>query len=741
MARNFVAASSQYLIRSTGIPSAPCTMACWFRANDVDNLYTVLEANSTSDSKIYLSLSLGGIVAGDPVGFASRAGAAERSTTTTTGYTANTWNHACGVEVSDSERHVYLNGGGKGSNTQTTGTISADRVDVGRRPGAGSPSNYMNGRIAEVAIWSAALTDNEILSLARGISPMQIRPGSLISYNPLFGLTTPETDYSKNKHHFTNNGPTLAAHAPVRSQFSISLGWPGNFAPTGGTNFERLIVDEMFLQDQSSKQSDIVLVDRMLMPDVPVKGQEHILSEAMLIDDLILSSLERLRIITDKMFLQDQSINENEIKLIDRIVMSDASTKNQEQIILEKILLNDLMVSSLEGSRISTDKIYLLDAIIRGVDVFARGNILVDDTRKSEHGKEFRDDIFLKDASSSTIDYVMLDNLFTSDAVLLSKIYQAIITDGILALDSIDSVREIVNKDDLLMNSVAKRHIDNFFVNFLFLDDSTIIEKGQNITITDALFLLDIKSSIMEQLQSEAVLLRDARLSVLNLLSEDNIFLNDFHVLDLIKIFVEGLFISDKRISILDKIITTNLIVVDTIIKALELVATEDIFLSDSVTAEPTTGGLEVMATDTLVFLDNTLRIIESVTRDITPLSDKFIYGLDIRNVDSIMLRDSVFMGYIRELIDRLLVKDSASKAVALGRVDRLILNEVVSRIHEIMTREKIFIGDNIISVVIGAITETIVSARLRSVDFLGIRAANSDLLGRKIGFAVPVNL
>jgi len=49
----------------------------------------------------------------------------------------------------------------------------------------GTPVLFLNGSIAEAAIWNAALTDAEIASLAAGFTPDQIRPQSLQFYAPL----------------------------------------------------------------------------------------------------------------------------------------------------------------------------------------------------------------------------------------------------------------------------------------------------------------------------------------------------------------------------------------------------------------------------------------------------------------------------------------------------------------------------------------------------------------------------
>ena len=45
--------------------------------------------------------------------------------------------------------------------------------------------NYCDGSLAEAAIWNAALSDAEVAALATGVSPLLVRPGSLVFYAPL----------------------------------------------------------------------------------------------------------------------------------------------------------------------------------------------------------------------------------------------------------------------------------------------------------------------------------------------------------------------------------------------------------------------------------------------------------------------------------------------------------------------------------------------------------------------------
>jgi len=80
------------------------------------------------------------------------------------------------------------------------------------------PLRAMDGDIEHYTIWNAALTDNEMNALARGVHPLRIRPLSIQSggYWPIRGDLSPEPDYSGNKNNLVLTGTLAAANgAPV----------------------------------------------------------------------------------------------------------------------------------------------------------------------------------------------------------------------------------------------------------------------------------------------------------------------------------------------------------------------------------------------------------------------------------------------------------------------------------------------------------------------------------------------
>lgn len=222
MARLFTSASSEYAEYTSGSPvtAAPLTMACWFRPADDTTRSTLINLVQSADDTHRWTLEAAGNVAGDTIRYFAVAGGANSVAITTTGFTANTWHHCCAVEASSSDRRVFIDGGSKGTQTASRVPASINRITVGAFRSGASNSLHANGRIAEAAIWNVALTDSEVLALARGVHPLDMRPANLVAYWPLLGNDSPERDIHPRSALVTSfpltlNGTTKANHAPV----------------------------------------------------------------------------------------------------------------------------------------------------------------------------------------------------------------------------------------------------------------------------------------------------------------------------------------------------------------------------------------------------------------------------------------------------------------------------------------------------------------------------------------------
>lgn len=75
-------------------------------------------------------------------------------------------------------------------------------------------ASYDDGEISEFALWDVDLTADEFLALTAGVSPLLIRPGSLLNYWPILGAFSPEID-RVGGNDLTVTGTTKASHPKV----------------------------------------------------------------------------------------------------------------------------------------------------------------------------------------------------------------------------------------------------------------------------------------------------------------------------------------------------------------------------------------------------------------------------------------------------------------------------------------------------------------------------------------------
>lgn len=247
MAILFDDASTEYLeVNSPPATAAPFSMACWFRSDSVALTQGLMSICDKDAANHIWGLRAAGATGGDPVQLSALAGGAAASASTSSGYSANTWHHACGVETSSTSRAAFIDGGSKGTDTTSRSPAGADRISIARE-GLSTPQLYLSGDVAEAAVWNVALTDAEVASLGQGFSPLFIRPQSLVFYLPMISLVAGGTqrDWIGARGMVENNTPATSAHPPkiiypswiMRSEIgfpSIGSALSGSLRMTGG---------------------------------------------------------------------------------------------------------------------------------------------------------------------------------------------------------------------------------------------------------------------------------------------------------------------------------------------------------------------------------------------------------------------------------------------------------------------------------------------------------------------------
>lgn len=111
----------------------------------------------------------------------------------------------------------WLNGASKATGTDTLNAPTFNNTSIGVLDFTVSGLiQFFDGKIAEVCLWNVELTDGEMESLgSTPISPLFIRPQSIVSYWPIIGRTSPEIDIVGGNNMTVVSAPPVATHPPI----------------------------------------------------------------------------------------------------------------------------------------------------------------------------------------------------------------------------------------------------------------------------------------------------------------------------------------------------------------------------------------------------------------------------------------------------------------------------------------------------------------------------------------------
>jgi Concanavalin A-like lectin/glucanases superfamily len=217
MARQFVDGSYGFI---GGAPPStlPVTLAAWFRPTDFSTYPVLISLEDTGGAShsVHLRAEAG---SGGSSAAVVVSGVGSGVSTAGTGV-LGAWAHYGAVFASTTSRTGYLNG------VPGTPNIASWDTALGLSKVGFLWSGYQmaTGDIAEAAIWSAALTPDELAALAKGISPILIRPSALHAYWPLAGNLLPEPDLWRNNLALAINGShPKAAHPRVFNPWQTTV--------------------------------------------------------------------------------------------------------------------------------------------------------------------------------------------------------------------------------------------------------------------------------------------------------------------------------------------------------------------------------------------------------------------------------------------------------------------------------------------------------------------------------------
>jgi hypothetical protein len=179
------------------VSATPFTFACWYRPTVFGVQHAIMSVNDSSASNVAFQVYTSAL---DPQAIRVRAragtppgtGVAETVNTISPLLPPQPWNHICAVFTSDTLRAIYLDAdtANKGTDTDNVVPGNLDRMALGAFYDS-TPSNELEGDLAEATFWDVALTEADIVALATGCSPEFIRPESIVAYYDLIRQRKP----------------------------------------------------------------------------------------------------------------------------------------------------------------------------------------------------------------------------------------------------------------------------------------------------------------------------------------------------------------------------------------------------------------------------------------------------------------------------------------------------------------------------------------------------------------------
>lgn len=182
----FDPASSEYLSRAANgtelYPQGDYTFSIWFYPTGVtSNAYTLIAKNSASSiDRPFFARWFGNAFKLVSVSVTSSTGAAIGASSSLLSFPPNEWHHlAFGYSTADKKCRVWANGSDVvessafiGAGPPTTGSCP---FLIGAQNGAGTRSDFFEGRIKKVRLFSRLLTTDEVRLLARPITSSAAR--------------------------------------------------------------------------------------------------------------------------------------------------------------------------------------------------------------------------------------------------------------------------------------------------------------------------------------------------------------------------------------------------------------------------------------------------------------------------------------------------------------------------------------------------------------------------------------
>lgn len=187
-------ADSYFWTGVTGLPSTNgVSIACrWYRKdNPASTDLDICGVGNDAGSSGHRMVAFGST--GKLHARTTNTGGTNTSAVSGNSFSAQTEHTGVAVFATSSSRTIYLDGdvANKGTGSSNFTVSGINRICMGGHARSGAPGTIShNGRASEMAVWAAALDDDEARAYGLyGVSPLMIRPSALIFYVPAWKVT------------------------------------------------------------------------------------------------------------------------------------------------------------------------------------------------------------------------------------------------------------------------------------------------------------------------------------------------------------------------------------------------------------------------------------------------------------------------------------------------------------------------------------------------------------------------
>jgi hypothetical protein len=203
VSRLFASALTQYLrVASSAISAYPYTICGWSKlpALGVADHSVVSISDGSGLNQVLIRLIDITATTGTVRYRVANAGV-ESTIDATTTFDENSWLHFAVRALSATDRSVWLNGGGR---TDSAVSSALPTLTESRLGATGEATVPLNGLLENVAVWSAGLSEDEIIALAQRMPVKKIQPQNITAHWQLNDNGTLAMDSGPNKYHMTN---------------------------------------------------------------------------------------------------------------------------------------------------------------------------------------------------------------------------------------------------------------------------------------------------------------------------------------------------------------------------------------------------------------------------------------------------------------------------------------------------------------------------------------------------------